>query len=75
MRYLVFVVFITFSIFSCKKEKQICVSCVGIDPLLGFIESTSATECAEDSSTAFRNAFNESERLGGEGMSCDYLNE
>lgn len=75
MRFWGLALFTSLSIYSCTKEKQVCVSCVGIDNQFGFDESTRATECAEDSATAYGNAFKESERLGGQGMSCNYVGQ
>jgi len=75
MRFGVIAVFLTLSIYSCTKEEQVCVSCVGLDNQFGFDESTRTTECAEDSTTAFGNAFKESERLGGQEMNCTYTGQ
>lgn len=75
MKPLIIISFLSFLALSCKKENQVCVSCVGIDNQLGFDQNTEATECHEDSLTAYRNAFEASAAKGGSGMSCSYLNQ
>jgi hypothetical protein len=62
------VVVLTIIILSCTKEKEICVTCTGIDPLIGFDANNQSTACHEDSTTAFKNALN---RVTG-AASCSY---
>lgn len=75
MKHISLAILFFLTIYSCTKENQICVTCVGLNPQFTHDEDTRATECAEDSTTAYNNAFEKSEQKGGTGMNCQYTNE